>query len=73
MLKNWVKNNFIQLTKKRNKKYQLPCSPFESYMSNRCESSIFREDCIDQEILGMINDLKNGKASDIPIVAIKIE
>ena len=30
------------------------------------------EDCNKQEILGIINDLKNGKASDIPIVAIKV-
>ena len=46
--------------------------PFESYMSNSCESSIFMEDCNEQEILGIINDLKTGKASDIPIVAIKV-
>ena len=46
--------------------------PFESYMSNSCESSIFMEDCNEQEILGIINDLQNGKASDIPIVTIKI-
>ena len=57
---------------KRKTKYQLPYSPFESYMSNGCESLIFMEDCNDQETLGIINDLKNGKASDIPIVAIKI-
>ena len=46
--------------------------PFESYMSNSCESSIFMEDCNEQEILGIINDLQNGKASDIPIVTIKV-
>ena len=46
--------------------------PFESYMSNSCESSIFIKDCNEQEILGIINDLQNGKASDIPIVTIKV-
>ena len=45
---------------------------FESYLSNSCESSIFMDDCNEQEILGIINDLQNGKASDIPIVAIKV-
>ena len=30
------------------------------------------KDCNEQEILGIINDLQNGKASDIPIVTIKI-
>ena len=30
------------------------------------------EDCNEQEILGIINDLQNGKASDIPIVTIKV-
>ena len=45
---------------------------FESYMSNSCESSIFMEDCNKQEILGIINDLQNGKAGDIPIVTIKV-
>ena len=46
--------------------------PFESYMSNSCKSSIFMEDCNEQEILGIINDLQNGKASEIPIVTIKV-
>ena len=45
---------------------------FESCMSNSCESSIFMEDCNKQEILGIINDLQNGKAGDIPIVTIKV-
>ena len=45
---------------------------FESYMSNSNESSIFMKDCNEQEILGIINDLQNGKASDIPIVTIKV-
>ena len=30
------------------------------------------EDCNEQEILGIINDLQNGKASDSPIVTIKV-
>ena len=41
-------------------------------MSNSCESSIFIEDCNEQEILGITNDLKNRKTNDIPIVAIKV-
>ena len=41
-------------------------------MSNSCESSVFMEDCNEQEILGIINDLQNGKASDILIVVIKV-
>ena len=43
-----------------------------TYMSNSCESSIFMEDCNEQEILGIINDLPYRKASDIPIVTIKV-
>ena len=30
------------------------------------------EDCNEQEILGIINDLQNGKSSDTPIVTIKV-
>ena len=30
------------------------------------------EDCNKQEILGIINDLQNRKAGDIPIVTIKV-
>ena len=44
----------------------------QNYMPNSCESSIFLEYCNEEEILGIINNLQNGIASDIPIVAIKV-
>ena len=45
--------------------------PFESYLFPSCQSSIFLEDCTTEEIKAIIHDLKNGKASDIPIAVIK--
>ena len=44
---------------------------FHSYLSQPCPNSIFLEDCSADEIVNIIKDLKNGKASDIPIVLIK--
>lgn len=44
---------------------------FESYLSTPCASSIFLEDCTENEIREIISDLKNGKASDIPISVVK--
>ena len=70
-------NYFVSLASNLNYKTynEIPITsfpPFESYMSNSCESSIFMEDCNEQEILGIINDLPYRKASDIPIVTIKV-
>ena len=45
--------------------------PFESYMSQPNKSSIFLEDCTEDEVSAIIQELQSGKASDIPIIAIK--
>lgn len=44
---------------------------FESFMSKSCETSIFLEDCDEFEVLSIINELQNGKSSDIPITVVK--
>ena len=44
---------------------------FESYLSKRSDFSIFLEDSDPAEIAAIINDLKTGKSSDIPIVLVK--
>ena len=44
---------------------------FTQYMSKSVPSSIFLEDTDPEEIVKIISDFKNGKASDIPIVVIK--
>ena len=40
-------------------------------MSKECDSSIFLEECNESELADIINELQNGKASDIPIILIK--
>lgn len=45
--------------------------PFEIFLSNQCPSSFFLEDCSEDEVKSIICDMKNGKASDIPICVIK--
>ena len=40
-------------------------------MSRSSESSIFLEDCNEEEVSNIILELQNGKASDIPIIVIK--
>ena len=44
---------------------------FETFLSPPCPSSIFLEDCTENEVNDIIRDLKNGKASDIPISVVK--
>ena len=48
-----------------------PITSFVQYLSNSVSSSIFLEDTTPLEIVEIINNLKNGKASDIPIVVLK--
>ena len=45
---------------------------FLSYMGKSQESSMFLTDCTDGEILELIRELENGKASDVPIKLIKV-
>ena len=44
---------------------------FTSFLSKPCESSIYLEECDEDEISEIIKELKNGKSSDIPIIVIK--
>ena len=44
---------------------------FHSFMSRSVESSMYLSECTDDEILLIIKDLDNGKASDIPIKLVK--
>ena len=44
---------------------------FESYLPKSCNSSIFFEDCDPIEIIDVVKEFANNKASDIPIVVIK--
>ena len=45
--------------------------PFETFLSKSCSDSIYFEDCSAYEIEGIISNLENGKASDIPIKVVK--
>ena len=45
---------------------------FLSYIHKSVESSMFLNECTNDEILALIHDLEIGKASDIPIKLIKI-
>ena len=44
---------------------------FTDYMGRSQESSIYLHECTDEEILTIIKELENGKASDIPIKVVK--
>ena len=45
--------------------------PFCQYLTNKVESSIYLNDTYDLEIVDIIKDFENGKASDIPTILIK--
>ena len=44
---------------------------FTDYLSKSCMNSIYLHDCTIDEVHCIINDLQNGKASDIPVKLIK--
>jgi hypothetical protein len=44
---------------------------FTEYLSKSCSSSIYLKDCDETEVTSIINELANGKSSDIPIHVIK--
>ena len=44
---------------------------FSQYLANRVESSIYLYDTYDLEIVDIIKEFENGKASDIPTILIK--
>ena len=46
-------------------------SSFEQYLGKQRENSIFLEDCSDEEILKIISEFDNNKASDIPVRVVK--
>ena len=48
-----------------------PSASFLDYLNKSYCSSIFLQDCTSDEILELIHELENGKASDIPIKLIK--
>ena len=48
-----------------------PMESFSHFMSNSVCSSIYLEDTNSEEVSKIIMELKNGKASDIPIVLVK--
>ena len=48
-----------------------PRALMTDYLPKSCQSSIFLADCTADEIAKIINDLENGKASDIPTHVIK--
>ena len=46
-------------------------TPFESYLSDSIKSSIYFEDSTPQEIIEIVEEFSNNKASDIPIMVVK--
>ena len=68
---------FVSLASNMNAVYQcidipvLNVPQFSQYLSNKVEPSIFLHDTDELEINNIIEELQNGKASDIPIILIK--
>ena len=46
-------------------------SGYNKYLPPSCESSIYMNDCTEDEVSKIITDLQNGKASDIPVHIVK--
>lgn len=79
IIANEFNKYFVSLAPKLNEQYlsatgELKVDPvpsFTDYLPKPNVSSIFLHDCTPDEICKLISELKNGKASDIPIHVIK--
>ena len=76
VIANKFNDYFVSLAKNLNAEayHEIPITnfpPFESYLGSSINSSIFLEDCDNDEIIKIIHDFENGKSSDIPIMLIK--
>ena len=76
VIANEFNKYFISLASTLNDTYSegldiRPVTPFNEFLKNSNDSSIFLEDCSISEIVDVINGLENNKASDIPINIIK--
>ena len=76
IIANKFNNYFVSLASNLNRDVseRIPIDnipSFESYLYPPCQSSVFLEDCTEEEVKQIIRDLKSGKASDIPISVIK--
>ena len=77
IIANEFNKYFVSIAPKLNENYkdngitldELPL--FSDYLPKACPSSIYLNDCNQYEIMEIIKELKNGKASDIPIHVIK--
>ena len=76
---NEFNNYFVSLAPNLNRQYRsnigevgiAPLPSFMDYLPVASSSSIFLHDCTPDEIIKHISELKNGKASDIPVHVIK--
>ena len=77
IIANEFNKYFVSIASKLNENYidggiALTGVPsFTDYLPRACPSSIFLSDCNQYEIMGIIDELKNGKSSDIPVHVIK--
>ena len=78
IIANKFNEYFVSLAMNLNKKVEndygliteaLPT--FETYLTKRCENSLYIGDCDTDEIIKIISGFANGKASDIPVRIVK--
>ncbi|KAL5252854.1 hypothetical protein ACHWQZ_G015578 [Mnemiopsis leidyi] len=70
---------FVSIATNLNKVYEDPSNDpilantdlYKNYLPASCKNSIYMHDCTESEIATIITELKNGKASDVPIKVIK--
>ena len=71
VIANEFNKYFISIACKLNENVQLQPDGFEKFLPTSQMQSMFLEECTEYEISDIINNLQNGKSSDIPIGVIK--
>ena len=77
LIANEFNKYFVSIASKLNESHETGAIPlqgipsFYDYLPKSCQSSIYLSDCNEYEIKEVIDELKNGKSSDIPIHIIK--
>ena len=71
VIANEFNKYFVSIASKLNDKVQIQPGDFKKFMPRGQMHSIFLDECMDDEVFDIINNLQNGKSSDIPIGVIK--
>ena len=71
VIANEINKYFVSLASKLNDEVKIQSGNFSNFLPRSQSKSMFLNGCCEDEVSTIIEDLQNGKSSDIPIGVIK--